>query len=98
MSRGAKPSRARPKAARGLTEAREQRAATAEVLRVISGSPGDRDLTATAEILRVISRSPTDVQPVFEAIVKSAMRLLSAFSAVVRRLVDEELLAERVSF
>jgi GAF domain-containing protein len=31
--------------------------------------------TATAEILKVISGSPTDVQPVFEAIVQSAMRL-----------------------
>src|SRR5262249_51796263 len=32
-------------------------------------------LTATSEILRVISQSPTDVQPVFDAIVRSASRL-----------------------
>ena len=32
--------------------------------------------TATSEILQVISRSPTATQPVFEAIVKSASRLL----------------------
>jgi len=39
--------------------------------------------TATSEILRVISQSPTDVQPVFEAIVRSAMRLCDApYSAV----------------
>jgi signal transduction histidine kinase len=31
--------------------------------------------TATAEILRVISSSPTDVEPVFAAIVRSAVRL-----------------------
>jgi GAF domain-containing protein/DNA-binding response OmpR family regulator len=41
--------------------------------------------TATSEILRVISSSPTDVQPVFEAIVRSATRLCDAeFSAVAR--------------
>jgi hypothetical protein len=30
--------------------------------------------SATSEILRVISSSPTDVQPVFDAIVRSAVR------------------------
>ncbi len=34
--------------------------------------------TATSEILRVIASSPTDVQPVFEAIVRSATRLCEA--------------------
>src|SRR5262245_35619324 len=41
--------------------------------------------TATSEILRVISQSPTDVQPVFDAITRSAVRLCNGlFSAVIR--------------
>jgi signal transduction histidine kinase len=44
----------------------------------------NRDLTATGEILQVIARSPTDVQPVFDTIVRSAGHLCEAtFSAVV---------------
>jgi GAF domain-containing protein len=45
--------------------------------------------TATGEILRVISSSPTDVQPVFETIVRSAARLCDARFALVYRLEDE---------
>ncbi len=41
--------------------------------------------TATAEILRVISGSPTDVAPVFDAILKSAVRLTDAQIAAVFR-------------
>jgi GAF domain-containing protein/CheY-like chemotaxis protein len=41
--------------------------------------------TATAEILRVISRSPTDVQPVFDEIVRTALQLLACDRAVVIR-------------
>src|SRR5499433_1694048 len=44
--------------------------------------------TATAEILRVISSSPTDVQPVFEAIVQSAVGLCKGFFGAVFRYED----------
>src|SRR5690242_7527838 len=41
--------------------------------------------TATAEILRVISQSPTEVQPVFDTIVASAVRLCNARMGAVFR-------------
>jgi signal transduction histidine kinase len=47
--------------------------------------------TATAEILKVISSSPTDVQPVFDAIVRSAVRLCGADHSIAARF-DGELL------
>ena len=45
--------------------------------------------TATADILRVISQAQADVQPVFEAIADSSMRLFGAWSASVWRYEDE---------
>jgi signal transduction histidine kinase len=39
--------------------------------------------TATADILKVISSSPTDVQPVFEAIVQSGVRLFEGAAVAV---------------
>jgi two-component system, NtrC family, sensor kinase len=53
----------------------------AEVQRSLSEALDQQ--TATSEILRVISRAPTDVQPVFETIVKNAARLCDAFDAVI---------------
>jgi signal transduction histidine kinase len=41
--------------------------------------------TATAEILRVISSSPTDIQPTFDAIAASAVRLCEASQGTVFR-------------
>src|SRR5262249_16158576 len=41
--------------------------------------------TATADILRAISQAQTDPQPVFEAIVDSAMRLFRAWTSTVHR-------------
>ncbi len=47
--------------------------------------------TATSDILRVISRSQTDVQPVFDAIVGSAVRLLRGHSGVLTRVARDQI-------
>jgi len=47
--------------------------------------------TATSEILRVISSSPTDVQPVFDAIVRSAVQLSGARFGALHRFDGERL-------
>src|SRR5262249_19062244 len=47
--------------------------------------------TATAEILRVISRSPTDEQPVFDAIIASAVRLLGGHTCGLARVTGDQL-------
>jgi GAF domain-containing protein len=44
--------------------------------------------TATADVLRVISSSPTDIQPVLEAIVRTAGKLCDAEYAILYRLRD----------
>src|SRR5262245_54758840 len=70
----------------------------AEALRQLQTSQHERAEAqehqfATAEILRVIAASPMDEQPVFDAIVSSAQRLLHAHSAALRRVVGGELVA-----
>jgi two-component system, NtrC family, sensor kinase len=47
--------------------------------------------TATSEILQVISSSPTDVQPVFDAIVRSAVRLCDGLYGFVGRFDGEQI-------
>ncbi len=47
--------------------------------------------TATSDVLRVISRSQTDVQPVFDAILASAARLLRSYSGALTRLVGDQI-------
>jgi PAS domain S-box-containing protein len=48
--------------------------------------------TATSEILRVISSSPTDVQPVFDTIVRSAVRLCDGLFGTVNMFDGEMIL------
>jgi GAF domain-containing protein len=47
--------------------------------------------TATSDILRVISRSQTNVQPVFDAIVESAVRLLAAYTGSLTRIAGDQI-------
>jgi GAF domain-containing protein/CheY-like chemotaxis protein len=68
--------------ARLLTELQAKNASLTEAL---------EQQTATANILRVISSSPTDVQPVFDAIVRSAVQLCGAQFGVVHRFDGEQL-------
>ena len=53
--------------------------------------------TATAEVLGIISRSPTDVQPVLDAIVESAVRVCG-IDDVVLRLRDGDMMIARAHF
>jgi GAF domain-containing protein len=47
--------------------------------------------TATSDILRVISRSQTDVQPVFDTILGSAVRLLRGSTGALTRVAGEQI-------
>ena len=47
--------------------------------------------TATADILKVISASPSDLQPVFDAIARSAQKLFGARAALVCRRINDVL-------
>jgi signal transduction histidine kinase len=47
--------------------------------------------TATGEILSVISSSPTDIQPVLDALVKSAVRFCGATDAAIHRFHEQRL-------
>src|SRR4030095_5843654 len=62
--------------ARLLTELQAKNASLTEAL---------EQQTATAEILRAISQSPTDVQPIFEAIVRRTVSLCDALMSCVFR-------------
>jgi hypothetical protein len=72
----------------------DQAVIAVENVRLFNRAPGDQPRadhgpgpqTATSDILRVISQSQTDVQPVFDAIVASAVRLLRGSAGAVTRI------------
>ncbi len=73
---------------RELSEALERQTATAAAL-----TEALDQQTATSEILRVIGQSHTDVQPVFDAIAVSSLRLLRGHSVIVMRCEGNQLQA-----
>src|SRR5512132_359648 len=82
MRRSAKPAKAEVKAKRPA-RAHDLEKRLAESL---------EQQAATAEILRVISSSPTDVQPVFDTIVRNAGRVCDAVDAVLSLREENELI------
>ena len=92
----AKARNASPAKGRKTTKTKPRIAPAATRVKRRSISDPSKDLkeareqqAATAEILKVIASSPSDVQPVFDAIVANADRLIGGFSTAVYRFIDD---------
>src|SRR5262249_45207644 len=81
--------------ARLFTELQEKNSALTSAHAQVSEALDQQ--TATAEVLSVISQSQTDVQPVFDTIIRSAVRLLGRLSGAVTRTMGDQLRREEVS-
>ena len=77
-----------PTKAKLLAEAEALRKALARETAALNAAREQQ--LATSEILQVISRSQTDVQPVFDAIVGSAVRLLGDLAGALTRVVGDQ--------
>jgi signal transduction histidine kinase len=72
-----------------FTELQEKNRALADAHAQVSEALEQQ--TATSEILRVISQSQTNVQPVFDAIVASAVRLLRPYTCTLTRIAGDQI-------
>ena len=97
MRRGGKPAKAKVEAKRPVArKSRKRQSARVGHLEKRLAEALKREAqaleqqTATSEILRVISSSPTDVQPVFNTVVQSGLRLLGGYSATMMLLRDDD--------
>ena len=96
MRRGAKPGKGKVKRKRpvsrtsrrnGGSRVRDLEKRLAEALR--DKAEAQEQQAATAEILQAMRRSPADTQPVFDAIVSAAARLLRADGGILTRVAGE---------